>query len=168
MEVGGGTRVRSVFACGVGLGSGGGGPGGCATRGQTDIRGLGTAGPGFVVRARCLGLGSSVTAGAAAHSRTAGALARGGQAGSAASSAERWGVGGSRLLVVVGDRPAEAGEVSGDGDRDDRAAFAALVIQAAPDLVHSRRWAFQEIATAIAGCRSWRRCSMVPMRGGRR
>jgi hypothetical protein len=26
----------------------GGGPGGCATRGQADMRGLGTAGPGFV------------------------------------------------------------------------------------------------------------------------
>lgn len=38
---------------------GGGGPDWCATRGQADMRGLGTAGPGFVVRARCLG--SSVT-----------------------------------------------------------------------------------------------------------
>jgi hypothetical protein len=60
--------------------------GGCATRGQADMRGLGTAGPGFVVRVRCLT--SSVAAGAVAHSRFAGALARGGQAGSAASSAE--------------------------------------------------------------------------------
>jgi X-Pro dipeptidyl-peptidase C-terminal non-catalytic domain len=33
---------------------GGGGPGGCATRGQTLIRGSAAAGPGFVVRARCL------------------------------------------------------------------------------------------------------------------
>jgi hypothetical protein len=35
----------------------GGGPGGCATRGQADIRGLATAGPGFVFRARRLATG---------------------------------------------------------------------------------------------------------------
>src|SRR5579875_2228457 len=111
----------------VGLGWGGGGPGGCATRGQTDMRGLGTAGPCFVVRARCLE--TSVAAGAAAHRSTADALARGGQAGSAASSAECRGVGvRSRLgvCVCVDDRPDEPGEVSGDGDRDDRLALAAL------------------------------------------
>ena len=34
------------------VGQGGGGSGGCATRGQTLIRGLATAGPCFVVRAR--------------------------------------------------------------------------------------------------------------------
>jgi hypothetical protein len=33
----------------VGLGWGGGGPGGCVTRGQGDMRGLGIAGRGFVV-----------------------------------------------------------------------------------------------------------------------
>jgi hypothetical protein len=35
----------------------GGGPGVCATRGQPDMRGLGTAGPGFVFRARRLATG---------------------------------------------------------------------------------------------------------------
>src|SRR6266540_6925900 len=101
------------------------------------MRGLGTAGPGFVVRARFLT--SSVAAVAAAHSSTAGALARGGRAGSAASSAEQWhGCGRSSLRSGGGgDRPAEAGEVAGDGDRDDRFAFAALAVEAAPEVVEA-------------------------------
>src|SRR6266498_5831359 len=100
------------------------------------MRGLGTAGPGFVVRARCLT--SSVVAVAAAHSSTVGALARGGRAGSAASSAEQWhGCGRSSLRIGGGDRPAEAGEVAGDGDRDDGFAFAALAVEAAPELVEA-------------------------------
>ena len=44
-----------VSAWWLGSAEGRGRPGGCATRGQTDIRGLDTAGPWFVVRARCLG-----------------------------------------------------------------------------------------------------------------
>src|SRR6266568_7931517 len=100
------------------------------------MRGLSTAGPGFVVRARCLT--SSVAAVAAAHSSNAGALARGRQAGSAASSAERCcGCVGSRVRVGVGDRPAEAGEVAGDGDRDEGFAFAALAVEAAPEVVEA-------------------------------
>ena len=61
-------RMPAAVA-GILVGQGGGGPGGCATRGQADIRGLVTAGPGFVVRARCLlapdkwaGLGGEVEA----------------------------------------------------------------------------------------------------------
>ena len=69
-----------------GSGWGGGGSGGCATRGQTHMRGLGTAGPGFVVRARCLR--SSVAARAVVHASAVGAPARGGQVAPAASSAE--------------------------------------------------------------------------------
>src|SRR6266536_4104220 len=100
------------------------------------MRGLGTAGPGFVVRARSLT--SSVAAVAAAHSSTAGALARGGRACSAAFSAEQWcGCGRSSLRSGGGDRPAEAGEVAGDGDRDDRLALAALAVQAAPEVVEA-------------------------------
>src|SRR3954453_18716085 len=37
----------------------------------------------------------------------------------------------------VGDRPADPGEFAGDGDRDDRAALAALLGEAAPDAVQS-------------------------------
>jgi hypothetical protein len=41
------------------------------------------------------------------------------------------------VLVAVGggDCPAEADEVARDGGRDDRAAFAALGVQPAPELV---------------------------------
>jgi hypothetical protein len=100
------------------------------------LRGLGTAGPGFVVRACCLI--ASVVAVAAAHSRTAGALARGGRAGSAASSAECWcRFVRSSVRVDGGDRPAEAGEVAGDGDRDDGLALTALAVEATPELVEA-------------------------------
>ena len=100
------------------------------------IRGLGTAGPGFVVRARHLT--PSVAVLLAAHSSTAGALALRGQAGSAASSAEQWWrVVRSSVRVGRGDRPAEAGELTRDGDRDDRLAFAAFAVEAAPELVET-------------------------------
>ena len=68
---------------------------------------------------------------------------RGGQAGSAASSAECRGRDALGVLSVGGgvgvggrDRPAEAGEVPGDRDRDDGFALAALEVQAA---AHNRR-----------------------------
>jgi len=56
MDVGLSSAQHRMPAAGAGIlvGQGGGGPGGCATRGQADMRGLGTAGPGFVVRVRCL------------------------------------------------------------------------------------------------------------------
>ena len=110
-------RVSGAFllvweAAGGGLG---------ATRGQADMRGLATAGPGFRLRARRLAPG--VTAGAAAHSCLTDALARRAR-------------GARRLLrptcarpgsVGGGDRPAEAGQLARGGDRDDRAALAALL-----------------------------------------
>src|ERR687898_1706355 len=40
-------------------------------------------------------------------------------------------------LVGVGDRPAEAGQLAGDGDGDDRAALAALGVQALPAAVEA-------------------------------
>src|SRR5438552_14981578 len=98
------------------------------------MRGLGTAGPGFVVRARCLT--SSVAAVAAAHSLTVGALARG--AGRvAASSAEACRSVRSRVGVGPRNRPAEAGEVAGDGDCDDRLALAAFAVESPPELVEA-------------------------------
>ena len=39
------------------------------------------------------------------------------------------------VSVGVGERPAEAGELAGDGNRDDRAAFAALGVESLPDVV---------------------------------
>ena|SRR5438477_13160311 len=101
------------------------------------MRGLGTAGPGFVVRVRCL---ASSVAWVAAQAAFAGSLARGSQAGSAASSAECLGFVGSfgwRWLGGVGgdDCPAERDEVPSDGGRDDWLAFAALGVQAAPEVV---------------------------------
>jgi hypothetical protein len=38
----------------------------------------------------------------------------------------------SRRSVGSGDRPAKAGEFSGDGDRDERAALAALGVEPLP------------------------------------
>ena len=112
---------------GIGVGQGGGGSGGCATRGQTVMRGsFSAAGPFFVVRARCLR--SSVAAEAVAHRDVADALARGCRLVPAASLADVVQV----VLVGVGGRPAEAGEFARDSDRDDRAALAALCVQALP------------------------------------
>src|ERR1035438_8170608 len=45
---------------------------------------------------------------------------------------DRRGVTGGRS-VSAGERPAEAGELAGDGDRDDRAPLPALISEAAPD-----------------------------------
>ena len=39
--------------------------------------------------------------------------------------------------VGVRERPAEAGELAGDGDRDDRAALAALGVESSPDVVQA-------------------------------
>jgi hypothetical protein len=45
---------------------------------------------------------------------------------------------GAWLVSVGGDEcPAEAGQFACDGDRDDRAAFAALGVEALPDLVQA-------------------------------
>ena len=43
------------------------------------------------------------------------------------------------MLIGVGvdDRPAEPGEVPGDGDRDDRAALAAFEIKPTPEVVQT-------------------------------
>src|SRR5450432_1642717 len=41
------------------------------------------------------------------------------------------------VSVGVGECPAEAGQFAGDGDRDDRAAFAALGLESLPDLVQA-------------------------------
>ena len=40
-------------------------------------------------------------------------------------------------LLGAGERPAEAGEFAGDGDRDDRATLAALLSEPAPDVVQA-------------------------------
>jgi hypothetical protein len=40
-------------------------------------------------------------------------------------------------LVGAGECPAEPGELAGDGDRDDRAALAALIGEASPQLVQA-------------------------------
>ena len=113
------------------VGQGGGGPGWCATRGQADMRGLVTAGPGFVVRARVLG--SSVAPVGFAHSVIAGALARGGQVLPAASLTDVV----QGRSVGVRDRPAEPGEFACDSDRDDRASLAAFCVEAAPGAVQA-------------------------------
>ena len=86
-----------------------------------------------------------MAAGAVAHNDFADALARGGQAGSAASSAEGCGWGGARLgsgwwgarWCGVDDRPAEPGEVAGDGGGDERFALAALGVEPPPDVVEA-------------------------------
>jgi hypothetical protein len=46
-------------------------------------------------------------------------------------------VAGRGVGVGVDDRPAKAGELPGDGDRDDRAPLAALEVEAAPYVVQS-------------------------------
>ena len=113
------------------VGQGGGGSGGVRDVDQTDMRGSpgwlpAAAGPCFVVRARCLG--SSVTAVAAAHSGTADALARGCRLVPAASLTDVV----QACSVGVRRCPAEAGELTRDSDRHDRAALAALCVQALP------------------------------------
>ena len=106
---------------------GGGGPGGCATRGQADIRGLVTAGPGLVWRARLYGRASRA-AWSAAHSCVADALARGPDPPPRTTN-----VCCRPALVGSRGRPAEAGELAGDSDRDDGAAL----VGAAPSVASS-------------------------------
>jgi hypothetical protein len=49
----------------------------------------------------------------------------------------RWYWHGCAFVIVGDDRPAEGGELAGDGDRDDRAALATLIGEAAPDVVQA-------------------------------
>ena len=105
----------------------------CATRGQPDMRGLGTAGPGFVFRARRLAAGvTDLRFGPAAHRCVTDALARRAQ-GARRLLDQRvladWSVGGR-------DRPAEAGELARGGDRDDGPALVAL-LDPVPDVVQA-------------------------------
>src|SRR5215831_20131852 len=96
------------------------------------MRGLGTAGPGFVVRARCL-RSSVVPCVGIAHSHVADALARCVQVVPAAfltDLVQGWSVG-------VSDRPAEPGEFTGDSHRDDCLALATLVVQPTPGAVQA-------------------------------
>src|SRR5206468_9604234 len=111
------------------VGQGGGGPDWCATRGQADMRGLGTAGPGFVVRARCLG--SSVTRARGLLIALSRMLSRVlGWPSWSRRLLDRRGAG--RGLFGVRDCPAEPGEFASDGDRGDRAALAAIAVEALP------------------------------------
>ena len=114
---------------GLFVGRGGGRRGVCATRGQADIRGLGTAGPGFVWRARRLGTGVTGRDWPAAHSCVTDALARRPLAAATATNGccRRGSVGG-------GDRPAEPCELARGGDGDDRASLVAL-LHPVPDVM---------------------------------
>jgi hypothetical protein len=69
-----------------------------------------------------------------------------------------------RRSVRAGQRQAEAGELAGDGDRDDRSALGAVTVQAPPDVVQALL-ACQEIARTLAGWLSWRRSGAFPRAG---
>ena len=69
-----------------------------------------------------------------------------------------------------GDRPAEAGEVTGDGDRDDRLALAALLVEPAPEVVQALlglpgdrddEWILT-LVPALKGGADPRRAALVP------
>ena len=74
------------------------------------------------------------------------------------------------MLVGVGvdDRPAEPGEVSGDGGGEERFALAALGVKPPPDVVQALVCAFQAVAIMTAGWSCWRVLSGGPIVGGRR
>ena len=94
----------------------------CATRGQADIRGLATAGPGFVFRARRLATGVTGPWSDRLPIGVSRMLWREGPS-PAASSTNVVPV----RLVGGRDRPAEPGEFARRGDGDDRAALVALL-----------------------------------------
>ena len=99
----------------------------CATRGQTDIRGLVRhRRTMFVVGSRCLGSGvASPGGGRGAHSFAAGSPR---VAGPPPTQPTGLGVrGGGVGSLDLGDRPAEAGELAGGGDGGDCAALRACL-----------------------------------------